>query len=120
MRDRIWHKVIKDKYLPHTTVINWFRSPTFHQKAASRIQNGLLKSVHLITHWLSWTLGSGQLIALGRDMILGMGDKSFLSFNLLSELRQYNITSLSQARRNIDHLFSSSIWINSTELGFIG
>jgi hypothetical protein len=49
-----------------------------------------------------------------------MGDKSFLSFNLLSELRQYNITSLSQARRHIDHLFSSSIWINNTELGFIG
>jgi hypothetical protein len=82
MCDRIWHKVIIDKYLPHTTIKNWFRSPTFHQKATSRIWNGLLKSVHLITHWLSWTLGSGQLIALGRDMILGMGDKSFLSFNI--------------------------------------
>jgi hypothetical protein len=84
MCDGIRHKVIKYKYLPHTIVINRFRSPTFHQKAASRIWNGLLKSVHLITHWLSWTPGLGQLIILGRDMTLGMGDKSFLSFNLLS------------------------------------
>jgi hypothetical protein len=120
MCDGIWHRVIKDKYLPHTIVLNWFRSPTFHQKATSRIWYGLLKSVHLITHWLSWTPGSGQLIALGRDMILGMGDKSFLSSNLLSELRQRNITSLSQARRHIDPLSSSSFWINSTELGFTG
>jgi hypothetical protein len=37
MRDGIWHKVIIDKYLPHTTVKNWFRSPTFHQN--TRIQN---------------------------------------------------------------------------------
>jgi hypothetical protein len=79
---------------------------------------GLLKSVHLITHWLSWTLGSGQLIVLGRDMILGMGDKSFLSFNILSKLRHRNITSLSQSRSHIDHLSSSSNWISGTKLGF--
>jgi hypothetical protein len=95
MRDKIWHKVIKDKHLPHTTIKNWFRSPTFHQKATSRIWNGLLKSIHLITHWLSWILGSGQLISLARDKILWMGDRSFLSFNLLSELGKCNITSLS-------------------------
>ena len=95
MCDGIWHKVIIDKYLPHTTVKNWFRSPTIHRKAASGIWNGLLKSVHLITHWLSWIPGSDHLIALGRDEILGMGDKSFLSLNILFELRKRNITSLS-------------------------
>jgi len=36
MRDGIWHKVIIDKYLPHTTVKNWFRSPTFHPNTTSR------------------------------------------------------------------------------------
>jgi hypothetical protein len=33
----IWHRVIKDKYLPHTTIKNWFRSQSFQHKATSRI-----------------------------------------------------------------------------------
>jgi hypothetical protein len=75
----IWHRVIKYKYLPHSTIKNWFRSPTFQQKSTSSIWGGLLKSVHLINHWLSWNPGSGQLIEIGEDRILGMGEKSFLS-----------------------------------------
>jgi len=47
----IWHRVIKEKYLPHTTIIkNWFRYATFQQKTTSRIWGGLLKYVHLINH----------------------------------------------------------------------
>jgi hypothetical protein len=49
-----------------------------------------------------------------------MGDKSFLSCNLLSKLRQHNINSISQARRLIDRRPSSSIWISNNELGFFG
>jgi len=49
-----------------------------------------------------------------------MADKSFLSLNLLSELRKRNITSLSQARRLFDHQSSPSFWISSTELGLSG
>jgi hypothetical protein len=32
MSSGIWHRVIKDKYLPHTTIKNWFRSATFQAK----------------------------------------------------------------------------------------
>jgi hypothetical protein len=84
----IWHKVIMDKYLPHSTIKNWFRSQTFQHNASSRIWSGLLKSVHLITHWLSWNPGSGHLIALGKDRILGMGKKSFYNrCPLMCEIR---------------------------------
>jgi hypothetical protein len=79
MKNGIWKKVIKDKYLPFTTVKNWFRSASFHQRVASKIWNSLLKSVHLITNWLRWNPGSGHHVVLDKDKILGMGDKSFLS-----------------------------------------
>jgi hypothetical protein len=77
----IWHKVIIDKYLPHTTVKNWFRSPSFFYNTTSRFWRGLMKAIHLITHWLSWSPGSGHLIEIGRDNILGMGEN--LSYLLL-------------------------------------
>jgi len=37
IRDGIWHKVIKYKYLPFTTVKNWIKSASFHQPRASKI-----------------------------------------------------------------------------------
>jgi len=119
MCDGIWNTVIIDKYLPHTTVKNWLRSPSFLHKSASGFWRGLLKLIHLITHCLTWSLGSGHLIALGRDMILGMGDKSFLSSPLLSDLKNRNITSLLQARRIMDN-HSTSFWYSSSDLGLSG
>jgi hypothetical protein len=116
----IWHRVLKDKYLPHTTIKNWFRSHTFQHKATSRIWGGLMKSVHLINHWLSWNPGSGQLIALGKDRILGMGENSFLSLNILSALHCQNIFTLAQAMRHYDRQHLSSTWLNSNDLGFTG
>jgi hypothetical protein len=105
MGEGIWHRVILDKYLPHSTVINWLRSHSFHQNASSRIWSGLLKVVHLITHWLSWNPGMGQLIALGKDRILGLGKNSFLSSNIMSALKQRNIITLAQARKHSDCQF---------------
>jgi hypothetical protein len=119
-RDGIWHNVIKDKYLPFTTVINWFRSTTFKQSATSRIWNSLIKSVHLITHWLSWIPGSGHLIFLGRDKILGLGDRSFLSQALITHLRRKKITVLAQAKGHLDHFSLTENWICSSELGITG
>jgi len=49
MGDGIWHEVIKEKYLPSTTITNWLRSPTFNMTIVSKTWGGLLKSIHLIT-----------------------------------------------------------------------
>jgi hypothetical protein len=102
-REGIWHNIIKDKYLHNTTVINWYRSTSFKQNAASRIWNSLIKSVHLITHWLSWIPGSGHLISIGRDRILGLGDRSLLSHDLTTHLKQKKITILAQAKNHLEH-----------------
>jgi hypothetical protein len=109
-----------DKYMPNTTVTNWFRLASHKQTSASRIWNSLIKSVHVITHWLSWLPGSGHLISISRDRILGLGDSSFLSDALITLLRQQRITVLAQAKGSQDHFTYSENWICSEELGITG
>jgi hypothetical protein len=57
MEDGIWHCVIKDKYLPYTSVATWLRSTQVFQPVASHFWKSLMKSLPLITHWLSWKPG---------------------------------------------------------------
>jgi hypothetical protein len=116
----IWHRVIKDKYLSHLSVINWLRSFTFQAWSSSCIWGGLLKSIHLILQWLSWNPGKGQLIELGRDKILDLGEKYFLSDILISDLHERHIYSLAQAQRTDDRSYSSFLWVKSYEIGLTG
>jgi hypothetical protein len=82
MKEGVWNKVIKDKYIPHCSVVTWLRSAPATTSSASQTWKNLLKSLHLITHWLSWRLGSGHSMLLGLDSILGLGSSSFLSRQL--------------------------------------
>jgi hypothetical protein len=75
----VWHKIIIDKYLDNRNVTSWLRSSSFVQSGVSKIWSGLLKVVYLILHGISWNPGTGDLVALGKDRILGMGDSSILS-----------------------------------------
>jgi hypothetical protein len=88
MKKGVWNKVIKDKYIPHCSVVTWLISAPTTTLFASQTWKNLLKSVHLITHWLSWRLGSGHSVLLGLDIILGLGNYSFLSHQLLTELKR--------------------------------
>jgi hypothetical protein len=112
----IWHRVIKDKYLAHKTVTNWLRSSSFTQKASSKIWSGLLTSMHLILHWLSWDLGSGQLISLGNDRILGLDALSVLSQSLVIAFNQKHIYSIAQAINLYDSHHLCNYWLKSSDL----
>jgi hypothetical protein len=99
MKDDIWHRVIKDKYLPYCSVTTWLRSTSFQLTSASHTWKNLLKSVHLITHWLSWSPRSGHSCLIGRDMILGLGNTSYLSQNSYIFKTEKNYSSLSGQRK---------------------
>lgn len=101
------------------TVTNWLRSFTFQARSSFCIWGGLLKSIHLILQWLSWNLGKGQLIELGRYKILGLGEKYFLSDILISTLHERHIYSLAHAQRTDDISYSSFSWLKSYEIGLI-
>jgi hypothetical protein len=81
MKDGIWHRVIKDKYLPHCSVATWLRSASHRTTVASQIWKNLLKSLHIITHWLSWKPGTGHSVLIGKDLILGLGNSSLYHKN---------------------------------------
>lgn len=77
-QDSIWHRVVLDKYLQNTTLVNWLRKPTHFISSTSRVWSSLVRTIPIILHWLSWRPGAGHLIMIGRDRILGLGERSIL------------------------------------------
>jgi hypothetical protein len=82
----IWNKLIKDKYLSHLPVHSWLRSATFTPQGGSQTWKHLLKSLPILLHWIAWLPGTGTAIEIGKDDILGMGEKALLSPRLLERL----------------------------------
>jgi hypothetical protein len=76
--------------------------------------------VHVIIHWLSWSPGTGQLINIGRDRVLGLGEKSILSDELITILNQKKITVLALAKVSHNPITFTESWIGSAELGLSG
>jgi len=91
MKDGIWNRVIKDKYLPQFSVATWLRFTSHRMTDASQIWKILLKSLHIITHWLSWKPGTGHSVLIGNDLILGLGNYSLLSKEILFSLNKINV-----------------------------
>jgi len=73
----IWHNVIKDKYLPYSSVSTWFRTINRSQGLASPIWKNILKAILLLDHWLCWKPGNGVVVQVGKDCIMGLGKKFF-------------------------------------------
>jgi hypothetical protein len=68
--------------------------------SVSKIWGVLLKSIHLITHWLSWHPGSSHLVAVGIDKIMELEDNSFFLSELIKISKKKNIIVLSQSWKN--------------------
>jgi hypothetical protein len=116
----IWNLVLRNKYLQNSTVINWYRLGNHKVRAASRMWTSLVQSVHIILHWLSWSPVLGHYINIGRDQILGLGSKSYLSEELLAQLTLKRVMVLAQVSVAHDPVTSSETWISNTELGLSG
>jgi len=87
----IWHKIIMDKYLVNMNVTSWLRSSSFIQNGASKIWSGLLKVTYLILHGISWSPGLGDLVALGKDRILGIRDSSSFIHSIIRYIKRKKI-----------------------------
>jgi hypothetical protein len=87
-KEEIWIKVVKDKYIPNCSTITWFQEDSSHNLSASQTVKILIKALHLLTHWLGWRTGFGHCVQVHLDHILGVGNLSFLSSHLRSELRR--------------------------------
>jgi len=94
--DSIWHRIITDKYLGSLSIARSIRKPVFQLRKSSPFWKSLVSSTPVILHWLVWNPGDGTEIRIGEDKILGMGDRSLISFELRSILRHQNIIYLAQ------------------------
>jgi hypothetical protein len=116
----VWSKVIKDKYIPHYYIVIWLRSTKTIISSASQTWQNLLKSLHLITHWLSWRPGSSHLVQVGIDCIMGLGKASYLSRHLLSKLRRIHVTYLYTNISVCRPRPPSAYWKSEEELSLVG
>jgi ribonuclease HI len=114
--DGIWHRIIADKYLGSRPLACWIRKPVFQLRSISSFWKGLVTSNPVILHWLVWNPGDGTEVRLGCDKILGLGDRSLLSFDLRSLLRNQNLTHLDQINLQTGSCALPDRWLDSGDL----
>jgi ribonuclease HI len=112
----IWNQLITDKYLDSKPLLHWLRLPTFQLQRASPFWKGLVASSQVILHWLRWRPGKGTDIKIGRDLILGLGERSLLSPPLRLHLQNLGITALNQVRSSTVAFPLPDAWKNCSEL----
>jgi hypothetical protein len=112
--------VIKHKNLSYYSVATWLRTDSPHQPWASQIWKILLKSLPLITHWISWKPGNGSSILIGLDKIFGIGNSSLLSIELQLSPKERKLWHLYQDKYQSSLGFITNQWKSSEELDLLG
>jgi hypothetical protein len=74
----------------------------------------------IINHWLSWRPGASHLITIGRDKILGIGDRSFLHEEVITLLNKKQLTTLAQASMARDPVTFAEVWRSDEDLELTG
>lgn len=73
MKEGLWNRVIKYKYMPFVSTASWIRTMDITKEKGSKVWKYLLNSLHLLLHWLAWSPRNGHSILIGKDYILGIG-----------------------------------------------
>jgi hypothetical protein len=89
----LWHRIIKEKYIPSISLLEWIRSTNkSYQK-----WNYHLESPHkffpIIGDWLIWKVGKGSNILIGKDPWIGCSNKHMLPEALILSLNQRGFSS---------------------------
>ena len=70
-RDGMWSKVIKGKYFPRSSTIQWIRNFKKPGRNISNIWASLMGAFNLLSSWLAWSPGDGSTVYVGEDPIVG-------------------------------------------------
>jgi hypothetical protein len=118
--DSLWHRVIVDKYLHNSPLISWLRKPRHLLNSASRFWSNLVRTVPIILNWISWIPGAGHDILIGKDKVLGLGERSLLPTDLISHINSRGIFTLAQARTTTNPVTTTTIWMTNNDLDLSG
>ena len=67
----LWTRVIKKKYIPHESLIDWIRNPRKTHSGGSVIWKAIVNSFSLIENSLAWDVGNGENFLIGKDPWMG-------------------------------------------------
>ena len=100
--------MIHVKYLKITTIDNWLRRHSFSVQNTSLVWNGFIRILSWISSGLGWRADDGVSIKLDIDPIAGTKTTYILSRDLLHNLNDSSIYTLSRANNYGDSSISSS------------
>jgi hypothetical protein len=92
----------------------------FLDHSGSQTWKHLQNSLNILLQWIAWYPGSGTLIVIGRDSILGMGESTLLSEDLILALNQRGIHFLFQAQGVPRPGSIGDYWVTSEDLDLQG
>lgn len=97
----LWDSIIQAKYLGGVDVGIWMGTGTRSRVSSSKIWYNLLSALPILNFSLCWKVGCGNMISIGTDPILGIGEGHRLSDELITTLHDRGIFVL-------NHLWTSS------------
>ena len=92
----LWTRVIKKKYIPHESLLDWIRNPRKSHSGGSVIWKAIVNSFSLIENNLAWDVGSGENFLIGRDPWMGSTQQHIIPPDVLEELGHIGVTTLDQ------------------------
>lgn len=92
----LWTKVVIQKYISPSTLIDWIRSPQKSSKGASIFWEAIIKTFHLIEENLAWHVGNGTSVRVGLDPWPGSDIQHLLPPNIRAHLEAQGYLHLDQ------------------------
>jgi hypothetical protein len=117
MQKGLWNRIIKDKYIPFISVACWLRTMNVVNAKGSNTWKHLLKSLHILLHWVAWRPGTRHSILVGRDHILGMGEGAILSEEMIIAINRKGVHYLYQVHCEPCVGMIGLNWLSSNDLG---
>eukprot|EP00253_Pinus_taeda_P027771 PITA_27771 len=112
--ENLWTRVVKRKYIDPMTLDNWIRDPNKKGKNISVIWKATSEAFKVIEQGLSWQVGCGENVKIGRDPWVGCNERYALSQGLIRHLESKGILHLHQ----IEKIGHSSIWGQAWKSGY--
>jgi len=92
--DTIWNRILVDKYLRNLSIFEWFRSLPHRKHNISTIWRGFVDVAQEIGSHIAWQIGSGALVKVGIDPVVGGGQNEFLPDGLFFFFHERGYSSL--------------------------
>lgn len=115
----LWSSLIQCKYIK-MDVFCWIRNPKLSSWNFSPMWWGFMKIFHCFKNDLIWQVGTGELICVGIDPIIGMEDHYTLPSSITRYLQILGLSTLNKIYLCRNGVEDSTKWMSASDLGLSG